>query len=203
MQVVCARRAVTCTHAHAGRCCMQMHCGHTLALPGQSRLQSCALGECTTNDHRPHLVNGCTCCWACLCPAVRVRTWMATMSGAVAVAHACGVECCRGHQEPAHSSAAHAVRLHAEPVMSSTQPRMPGLPAVYSAPRLTWKRQAADVIFPCGCVFAPQMQKAAGASARHRRALGIRADCDKGLVRHAHSGRARPLLPTPGTQAWL
>jgi len=87
--------------------------------------------------------------------------------------------------------------------MSSTQPRMPGLPAVYSAPRLTWKRQAADVIFPCGCVFAPQMQKAAGASARHRRALGIRADCDKGLVRHAHSGRARPLLPTPGTQAWL
>ncbi len=43
---------------------MQMHCRHTLALPGQSRLQSCALGECTTDDHRPHLVGGHGCCWA-------------------------------------------------------------------------------------------------------------------------------------------
>jgi len=136
------------------------------------------------------------------CPAVRVRTCMATMSGAVAVAHACGVECCRGHQEPAHSSAAHAVRLHAEPVMSSTQPRMPSLPAVYSAPRLTWKRQAADVILPCGCVFAPQMQTAAGASTWRRSAVHMRGGPSQGACLSLVLGRASPLPPTPGTHCY-
>ena len=64
MHVVCAMRAATCMHAHAGRCCMQAHCRHALAQSGQSCLQSCAVGERTTNARRPHLVSGCACCWA-------------------------------------------------------------------------------------------------------------------------------------------